>query len=122
MGLRAVSPARLLSLCLSLVVSTILSGCSQEKKATVSPAAMAKHGAVHGGQQPVSGATIQLYAVGTTGDGSSSTPLLTETVTTDSAGGFSITNDYTCPLHQPWFISLLRAAIPVYRITVQIQR
>jgi hypothetical protein len=111
MGLRAVSPVRLLSLCLSLVVSTILSGCSQTEKTTVPPAAMAKHGAVHGGQQPVSGATIQLYAVGTTGDGSSSTPLLTALRMTIPA-----------PLHQPWFISLLRAAIPVYRITVQIQR
>jgi hypothetical protein len=33
-------------------------------------------GLVHGGQQPVIGATIQLYAVGTTGYGSAATPLL----------------------------------------------
>ena len=38
-------------------------------------------GSVHGGQQPVVGATIQLYTVGTTADGSAATPLLTSTVT-----------------------------------------
>ena len=53
-------------------------------------------GRVHGGQQPVSGATIQLYAVGTSGDGSASTPLLTQTVTTGSDGTFSITSLYAC--------------------------
>jgi len=54
-------------------------------------------GKVKGGQQPISGSTIQLYAVGTTGDGTASTPLLTTTVVTGAAGEFSITGDYTCP-------------------------
>jgi polygalacturonase len=74
-------------------------------------------GVVMGGQQPVTGSTIQLYAVGTTGDGSAATPLLTTTVTTSDgsnnasnsnanagnafnslpAGSFTITGDYTCP-------------------------
>jgi polygalacturonase len=74
-------------------------------------------GAVHGGQQPVTGSTIQLYAVGTTGDGSAATPLLTTAVTTSDgsgnatnsnanagnafnslpAGSFTLTGDYTCP-------------------------
>ena len=52
---------------------------------------------VHGGQQGVSGATIQLYAAGATGYGSAATALLTKTVTTDAAGSFTITGDYTCP-------------------------
>jgi polygalacturonase len=73
-------------------------------------------GSVHGGQPPVTAATIQLYAVGTTGDGSPATPLLTTTVTTSDgsqnttnsnanagngfnmlpAGSFTITGDYSC--------------------------
>jgi polygalacturonase len=74
-------------------------------------------GTVRGGQQPVTGSTIQLYAVGTTGDGSAATPLIGATVTTSDgsgnasngnanagnmfnslpAGSFTITSDYTCP-------------------------
>ncbi|HEY4381654.1 MAG TPA: glycosyl hydrolase family 28 protein [Acidobacteriaceae bacterium] len=73
-------------------------------------------GLVRGGQQVVTGSTIQLYAVGSTGDGSAATPLLTTTVTTSDgsntnnsnanagnsfnalpAGSFTITGDYTCP-------------------------
>lgn len=53
-------------------------------------------GTVHGGQQPVTGANIQLYAVGTSGYGSASTALLTSTVTTDPAGSFNITGLYPC--------------------------
>jgi trimeric autotransporter adhesin len=53
-------------------------------------------GRVHGGQQPVVGATIQLYTVGTSGDGSASTPLLTQTVTSDANGNFNITGLYSC--------------------------
>ncbi len=54
-------------------------------------------GRVIGGQNPVIGATIGLYTVGTTGYGSAGTSLLTKTVTSDGAGNFVITNDYTCP-------------------------
>jgi len=63
----------------------------------------ALHGNVHGGQQAVSGASIQLYAAGATGYGSaatysSGTSLLgTNVVTSDANGNFSISNDYTCP-------------------------
>jgi streptogramin lyase len=72
-------------------------------------------GNVHGGQNPVTGATIQLYAVGTSGNGSAAAPLITATVTTSDgsgavnsnanagngnntypAGNFSITGDYSC--------------------------
>jgi hypothetical protein len=53
-------------------------------------------GKVHGGQQPVSGATLQLYEVGATGYASAAKPLITSTVTTQTDGTFSITGDYTC--------------------------
>jgi hypothetical protein len=54
-------------------------------------------GAVYGGQQPISGADIQLYAAGTSGDGSVATSLLTTSVTTDSSGLFNLTGLYACP-------------------------
>ena len=57
---------------------------------------MSLQGMVHGGQQGVSGSTIQLYTVGSTGNGSAATPMLTQTVTTDANGLFNITNAYTC--------------------------
>jgi hypothetical protein len=58
-------------------------------------------GNVHGGQQPVSGATIQLYAANTTATQGASTALLNQTATTDSNGNFNITGDYTCPVSNP---------------------
>jgi streptogramin lyase len=54
-------------------------------------------GAVHGGQQAIVGATIQLYAASSTGYGAVSTALLTVPVTSLAGGAFSITGDYTCP-------------------------
>jgi len=75
----------------------------------------ALHGTVHGGQNPVSGATIQLYAAGSMGYGSaypyaSGTSLLgTHVVTSDGGGGFSISGDYTCP----------SATTPVYLVATQ---
>jgi len=58
-------------------------------------------GKVHGGQQPVSGSTIQLYAANTTTNQGASTPMLTTTVTTAADGSFTITHDYTCPASNP---------------------
>jgi hypothetical protein len=55
-------------------------------------------GNVHGGQQPIAGATIQLYEAKATGTtyASASKPLISKVVTTDSNGNFTITSDYTC--------------------------
>lgn len=78
----------------------LLSGCSLSRFSDPSTATSALpqiSGRVHGGQQPVSGATIQLYAANTTASKGLSTPLLTTTVVTDASGNFSITHGYTCP-------------------------
>jgi hypothetical protein len=80
----------------------LLSGCGQINSraavTSVQPNVLGITGNGHGGQQPVSNAVVQLYAVGTTGDGSAATPLLTGApVTTDSTGSFNITNRFTCP-------------------------
>jgi len=48
------------------------------------------------GSQPVSGATVQLYAVGSSGYGSAATALLTSSVTTNSSGVFTIPAGYSC--------------------------
>ncbi len=61
------------------------------------PSSFAVRGIVRGGQEPVTGATIQLYAAGTTGDGSAATPLLQNPAQTDPSGSFVITSEYTCP-------------------------
>jgi len=76
----------------------LLSGCSFTPHAGVSRSkSIGIKGAVHGGQQPVVGASIQLFAAGSTGDASPATPLLMSAVQTDQNGSFSITSDYTCP-------------------------
>jgi hypothetical protein len=64
-------------------------------------------GQVYGGQQPIIGASIYLYAAGSTGYGSAYTyttdPSLlgNHVVTTGAGGGFTITSDYTCPASNP---------------------
>jgi sugar lactone lactonase YvrE len=62
----------------------------------VATAAVRISGNVHGGQQPVSGAAIQLYTVNTSSLKGQSTPLLTSSVQTDAGGNFNITGKYTC--------------------------
>jgi hypothetical protein len=80
-----------LSLCIFAV------GCATGMQSTGSSSMPQLRGMVHGGSQPISGASIQLYAAGTTGYGTGATALLNTPVTTDATGGFSITGDYTCP-------------------------
>jgi len=86
------SPPRLLR----LLPLLYLTACAIDQP-PVTTATSALRGLVRGGNQPVSGSTIQLYAAGTGGDGSASTPLLSPAVISDSLGNFSITGGYTCP-------------------------
>ena len=98
-----------------LLASVALTGCQKTEISAPTPEPNVS-GSVFGGQQPVSGSRIQLYAVGTTGDGSASTPLIATTLTTSDGSGasnsnanagnggnalptgsFTITGDYTCP-------------------------
>ena len=105
------------SLCLSVLGAMLLSGCSanfqpadtfEPEQIPIGPI----QGSVHGGQQPVSGASIYLYAAGTGGYGSAATSLIKATsplpsgvavdanghgyVKTDGSGNFSLSNDYSC--------------------------
>ncbi len=85
----------------------LVTGCSLGKmsgpaSASTTPStSLTIAGKVHGGQQPVSGSTIQLYETNTTTNQGASTAMLTTTVTTAADGSFSITGDFTCPLSNP---------------------
>jgi hypothetical protein len=96
----------------SLALISSLIGCGMAGSSisstgiTTSSAALKVAGNVHGGQQPVTGATIQLYTAGAvtpvtgttpvTGYGSGATPF-GASVTTDINGDFALNGTYTCP-------------------------
>ena len=54
-------------------------------------------GRAKAGTQPVVGAAVQVYAAGTSGNGSAGSVLLTNTLTTDGAGAFTVPAGYACP-------------------------
>ena len=112
------------ALCASLLSSVVLllSACAGMPVLTTSNTdpvpGTALHGSVHGGQNPIVGAHVYLYAINNTGYGgpgiapsstNMSVSLLRSAanttkdtnnnyyVTTDQYGNFTITNDYTCP-------------------------
>ncbi len=62
----------------------------------LSVTAVVFQGQVLSGTQPIAGASIRIYAVGSAGNGSASTPMLTQSVTTDDAGYFVISGLYIC--------------------------
>jgi len=109
------------SLALScLTIVTFCAGCSSGPSVN-SLVALSSNGQqighTQGGQQPITGATIQLWQVNTVTDGGLGTAMLTGTVTSSDgsgnstnsnanagnqfnslpAGSFNITNAYTCP-------------------------
>src|SRR5579863_10399065 len=68
---------------------------------TLTPfAGSALSGKVLAASQPVSGASVELYAAGNTGNGSTSTALLSAHLSTAANGSFSIPAGYTCPSSQ----------------------
>lgn len=89
---------RLVLSVISLAATALmLSGCgTQQSSNPTQLAVQGLHGLVHGGQQPVVGATIQLWQTGTTGYGSAPKSLLSSAVTTDGSGAFDLTGLYTC--------------------------
>ncbi len=74
-----------------------VTGCGMGTTAAPDPVQLTVNGRVHGGQQAVVGAQIQLYVTGNAGNGSASSPLLNTAVTSGTNGAFSITGDYSCP-------------------------
>lgn len=98
----------------ALVVSSVLLtvGCSNMATTAAAGNSFANPatltGSVHGGNQPVQFATVQLYGVGQTGNGSPATLLATTTTSTSGTFGFMKTATagiypntgptYTCPM------------------------
>src|SRR5271156_3786182 len=74
-----------------------LAGCGYSGSATATQVPAGLHGSVRGGQQPVNGASIQIYAAGVNGVGSGAPPLLSTPVKSDSAGNFSVPSSFYCP-------------------------
>lgn len=79
---------------LTILASAVLSGCSAGTTALTGSSGgsggkgvVIAQGRVVGGQQPVSGATVQLYSVGTTGIGSASHALISSTIITSDGSG-----------------------------------
>ncbi|HEX3966778.1 MAG TPA: MBG domain-containing protein [Edaphobacter sp.] len=54
-------------------------------------------GIAKAGTRSVVGATVQLYAAGTSGDGSTGTSLLSSALTTNAGGTFTVPPGYACP-------------------------
>jgi len=78
------------------VASLALAGCAgMVSPSTGGQAVEALSGSVHGGQQPVTGATVSLIAPGTSGYGTAGSVIAT--TTTDALGNFTLPRPYTCP-------------------------
>ena len=82
--------------CLFSVSCLVLSGCTLATTAPVGEMeSPAFEGSLMGGQQPIGGATISVYQVGTSGYGQGAT--LMASTTSSSTGSFSFaTSAYTC--------------------------
>jgi streptogramin lyase len=89
----------------------LLSGCALTSTLThqTETRTVKLQGSVHGGQQPVAGASVYVYAASTTGYHGASRSLLqpgpgvlndgtNNYVATDANGGFALTGEYTCNL------------------------
>jgi streptogramin lyase len=97
------APASFSSLALISGLMLLLSGCGTNTAPVNTGSGGGSGGAgvsfggkVLAGSQPVSGATVQLYAAGNSGYGSAGTALLSSAIMTNSAGGFTIPAGYAC--------------------------
>lgn len=81
----------------ALALCAFLSGCATHSPVPSITPVVGMSGSVHGGQQPISGATIQLYTPKPDNLGGGSTPLLAASVLSDANGNFNISGLYTCP-------------------------
>jgi len=91
------------------MVPALLAGCSANFGAVTPPepvqASLAgMTGSVHGGEQPISGASINVYAAGTSGYGGASVLLSPTPITTHADGSFQLGTAYTCTSGQQVYL------------------
>ncbi len=100
---------RLFSVSFSAVLAMLGAGVSASSLTGCSSAVVSSHSGTGGyegpgfsgkalvGQQPLIGASVELYAAGTSGNGTNGAGLLSNALTTDSTGAFSVPAGYDCP-------------------------
>ena len=100
--------AAVLALAVGLAAVAQLTGCGTGRSVdppttppttmppTTIPPPLLVSGKVLAGAQPISGASVQVYAAGMTGSGSAATALLTSPATTDATGAFTISSGLNC--------------------------
>jgi hypothetical protein len=100
------SLSRISSIACAILVAGALTGCSvmtpsssETGKGINLGNSVGIQGQIHGGQQPVSGSQVAMYAASTSGYGLAATSLLVSPgyVVSDANGNFSLTGTYTCP-------------------------
>lgn len=92
----------------SLAAVAALSGCGVASSSTSPTPFAAMGGAVHGGQSPIQGATVNLYVTNPAATGYGQAGTMIGTATTDAGGNFTIDNPATpanCPAGQQAYIT-----------------
>jgi hypothetical protein len=106
------SPTRLV---LSIVAAGLIIGCgsSPTVSTTGNPVAGAGFpGIAMAGKVPLGGASVQLYAAGAAGNGSSAPALLSSPLTTAVNGAFTVPGGYTCPTATSQLYLVARGGTP----------
>lgn len=78
------------------IVPALLAGCGSGLISGDGATALDLQGSVQGGLQPVSGATIQIYAASTKGAGTSAVKMSSSKISTNSNGSFSLPSNFKC--------------------------
>lgn len=76
--------------------SFLLAGCGSGVITNSLTNSLQMQGSVQGGLQPVSGASIQVYAASVSGAGTTATKMLSSTVSTSNSGAFSLPASFKC--------------------------
>src|ERR1700733_14952479 len=77
------------ALLLLMSVLLLTTGCEKPGSMASNPLFISLQGSVQGGQHPISGSTLQLYAAGLKCISSAALPLLSQPARSDSSGAFS---------------------------------
>ncbi|WP_260705504.1 hypothetical protein [Edaphobacter flagellatus] len=86
----------LLVLSAACAVPALLAGCGSGILSDGGATTLDLQGSVQGGLQPVSGATIQIYAASTGGAGTSAVKMSTSKISTNSKGSFALPSNFKC--------------------------